>query len=72
MKDKTGSRRLLSSQILLSVWGRKAGEAQQRIKNSAEIKKNVLNAFIFPFKFFPQEFSSNLTISQHIIAKNDV
>lgn len=26
----------------------------------------------FPFKFFPQEFPSNSTISQHIMAKNDV
>lgn len=74
MKDKTGSRRLLSSQILSSVWGREAGEAQQCFKKiSAGIKKKKkMLTFIFPFKFFPQEFPSNSTISQHIMAKNDV
>lgn len=73
MEDKTGSGRVLSSQILFSVWGREAGEAEQCLKNSAEMKKKKkMLTFIFPFKFFPQEFPSNSTILQHIMAKNDV
>lgn len=56
MKDKTGSRRLLSSQILFSVWGRKAGEAQQCLqkknKNSAGIKKKNVD-FYFSFQVLP-------------------
>lgn len=53
MKDKTGSRRLLSSQILFSVWGREAGKAQQRLKKFCKNKKKKNVDFYFSFQVLP-------------------